>query len=57
MCMLFTYLLSSHFVGGHEMEVHEHNSHVCSSKSTISFHYLYVNLVSYSVQMKSCVNG
>jgi hypothetical protein len=25
MCMLFTYLLSSHFVGGHEMEVHEHN--------------------------------
>jgi hypothetical protein len=53
MCMLFIYLLSSHFVGGHEMEVHEHNGQVCSSKSTISFHYLYVNLVSYNVQMKS----
>ncbi len=23
--MLFSSLLSSHFVGGHEMEVHEHN--------------------------------
>jgi hypothetical protein len=53
MCMLLTYLLSSHFVGGHEMEVHEHNGQVCYSKSTISFYYLYVNLVSYSVQMKS----
>jgi hypothetical protein len=53
MCMLFTYLLSSHFVGGHEMEVHELSGQVCSSKSTISFHYLYVNLVSHSVQMKS----
>ncbi len=53
MCMLFIYLLSSHFVDGHEMEVHEHNGQVCSSESTISSHYLYVNLVSYSVQMKS----
>jgi hypothetical protein len=52
MCMLFTYLLSSHFVDDHEMEGHEHEGQVCSSKSTISFHYLYVNLISYNVQMK-----
>ncbi len=51
--MLFSYLLSFHFVGGHEMEVHEHNGQVRSFKSTISFHYLYVNLVFYSVLMKS----
>jgi hypothetical protein len=51
MCMLFTYLLSFHFVDDDEMEVHEHNDQVCFSKSTILFHYLYVNLVSYGVQV------